>query len=119
MRHVLSLLPVLALLLTACGPAEEKSAPASTNSAAVGHNPLNAPAEYLGAAAKAKRSATRVVDLASVSRAVQMFQASEGRNPSELKELVTEGYLPQLPALPAGQKYVYDSQTGQVQVGAG
>ena len=115
MKQWLSILPALALGLMACGPAAETSSSPQTNSA-VGENPLTAPVDYLGAAAKAKQAATRTVDLAGVTRAVQMFQATEGRNPTDLKELVTQGYLPSLPALPAGQQYQYDARTGRVRI---
>jgi hypothetical protein len=115
MKRWFWMLPTLALGLMACGPTADESSAPNTNSA-VGENPLSAPADYLGAAAKAKRSATRTVDLAAVTRAVQMFQATEGRNPATLDELVTQGYLPSLPALPAGQQYQYNPQTGQLRI---
>jgi hypothetical protein len=115
MKQWLLLLPALALGLTACGPAADETSDPQTNSA-VGNNPLTAPVDYLGAAAKAKQSATRTVDLAAVTRAVQMFQATEGRNPADLQELVTLGHMPRLPALPAGQQYQYDARTGQVRI---
>lgn len=115
MKHWMSLLPALALGLMACGPANQESADPATNAAA-GNNPLTAPADYLGAAAQAKKSATRTVDLAAVTRAIQMFQASEGRNPADLKEIVSLGYMPRLPALPTGQQYQYDPRTGQVRI---
>ena len=103
---------MLVVLTTACSPAKEESRAKETN--AVGENPLTAPADYLGAAAAAKKSAVRVVDLAAVQKAIQMFNVSEGRNPRELNELVTEGYLPRLPELPTGMSYQYNAQSGQV-----
>ena len=105
----------LLTLLSACGPSQTQSKQASTNTT-VGENPLNAPADYLGAAAKAKQSAVRTVDLASVNRAIQMFQASEGRNPVDLNELVTGQYIPRLPDPPTGMKFSYDSATAQVRL---
>ena len=103
---------ILATWVTACSPAKEESRTTETN--APGENPLTAPADYLGAAAAAQRSAVRVVDLAAVQQAIQMFNVSEGRYPKELNELVTEGYLPKLPELPSGMRYQYEPQSGQV-----
>lgn len=105
---------VLALAFVACGPAKNDSSAKGTN-APVGENPLDAPADYLGAMSKAKKSAVRTVDIVSVRQAVQMFQVSEGRYPGTLQELVTEGYLPRLPDLPAGMRYTYDVRSGQVE----
>jgi hypothetical protein len=105
---------ILVAATTACSPSGEESKAQETN-AAVGENPLAAPAEYLGAAAAAKKSAVRVVDLAAVQKAIQMFNVSEGRYPSDLKELVTKGYMSKLPELPTGMSYQYDPQSGQVQ----
>ncbi len=91
------------------------NAPA-TNAAAPGQNPLTAPADYLGAAAKAQKTAVRVVDTVSLNQAVQLFNVQEGRYPKDLNELVTEKYLPHIPAAPAGSKITYNPQTGEVKV---
>jgi hypothetical protein len=104
---------VLAAALTACSPAKDGGGAQPTNAAA-GENPLTAPADYLGAVSAAQKSAVRVVDLAAVQQAIQMFNVSEGRYPGQLNELVTEGYLPRLPDLPTGMTYQYDPASGQV-----
>lgn len=103
----------VAFLTTACAPGKDENKTEQTNAA--GENPLTAPADYVGAVAASKRTAVRVVDLASVQQAIQMFAASEGRYPANLNELVTEKYLPRLPELPTGLAYQYDAKTGQVQ----
>ena len=108
-------------LLTACG---KKNAPATaakeTNqSASSGNssgNPLTAPVDYLGAVAAAQKTATRVVDKASIQRAIDMFNAQEDRYPKDLNELITKHYYPSLPALPRGMKYLYDPAAGKVEI---
>lgn len=104
----------VALLMAACSPAKKETQAEQTNAAA-GDNPLTAPADYLGAVAASKRTAVRVVDVASVQKAIEMFDVSEGRHPANLQELVTEKYLPRLPELPTGLAYQYDPVSGQVQ----
>jgi hypothetical protein len=103
------------ILCLGCGPSASKSGAPATNTVA-SENPLTAPVDYLGAAAKAQQSAVRTVDIASVTKAIQMFQAEEGRNPRDLNELVTSGQLPRLPAPPTGMKYSYDPGTAQVRL---
>jgi len=104
---------ILAAVTTACSPTKKDTKAGETNTVA-GENPLTAPADYLGAAAAAKKSAVRVVDLAAVQKAIQMFNVSEGSYPSKLDELVTKDYMPRLPELPTGTSYHYDPSSGQV-----
>jgi hypothetical protein len=85
-----------------------------SNSSTSGGNPLTAPVDYLGATVKAQQSATKTVDLVSVNQAIQLFNASEGRNPKDLDELVTTHYLGRLPNLPVGMKLNYDATQGKV-----
>ena len=56
----------------------------------------------------------KAIDLASVTKAIEMFHASEDRYPKSLEELVKTQYLPALPQLPTGMKYEYDANTGRV-----
>lgn len=114
---MLLLLPVVAALLNAgCG--QQKSAPTdnrpATNAAAAFENPLNAPADYGRALARAQQSAEKTVDLAALTKAVEMFQVDKGRLPKDLNELVTGKFIRQLPPAPPGMKIVYDANTGEV-----
>lgn len=77
---------------------------------------VEAPSRYLGANVKAKQQAEVTTALGSVRNAVRMFQATEGRFPRSLNELVEEDFLPALPSLPSGSSYSYNSQTGEVTV---
>jgi hypothetical protein len=120
MKTALCLTLFVGLYLTGCGkengagkpPASPTNPPAST----VGENPLNAPADYLGVLGKAQKSAVKVVDVASLTKAVEMFQASEGRLPKDLDEVVKQGYIPRIPDAPSGMKITYDAATGKVRV---
>jgi hypothetical protein len=105
MKRVLAVLSLCGLALAGCGKSAEP-----------GENPLTAPVDYLGAAAKAKQSSERVIDTVSLNQAVQLFHASEGRYPHDLRELVTQRYLPRIPDAPHGMKIVYDAGTGQVRI---
>jgi len=93
-------------------PKSSTSTPASSSS---GANPLTAPADYLGAAAKAQQSAGKTLSNAGLDQAVKLFYAQEGRFPKDLKELVP-GYLGSIPPPPRGMKYSYDAATGTVKV---
>jgi hypothetical protein len=109
----LHLIMMAGLFFCACG--KRDSASQSTNASSSG-NPVTAPVDYLGAAAKAKRAAEKTVSTAGLSQAIQLFQAQESRLPKDLNELVTKRYLSSIPAPPAGMKYDYNAQTGQVRV---
>ena len=101
------------LLLTGC----KKDQPGSTGqtNAASSGNPLTAPVDYLGAAAKAKQSASKTLLGAGFDQAISLFYTETGRFPKDLKEL-TPQYLPSIPSPPAGMKYDYDPKTGVVKV---
>lgn len=45
-----------------------------------------------------------------------MFKEEKGRFPATLEEAVATRHILRLPKLPAGEKFVYDSQTGNVKV---
>ena len=102
------------VLLVGCGDNSAKTG-AATNSTTSG-NPLDAPADYLGAMNKAKQAAVKTVDLGALRQAIQMFNVDNSRNPKDLKELVELKYLPQIPAAPYGMKIDYDAATGTVKI---
>lgn len=101
------------VLAVGCGQKDEKK-PAAGSGA--GENPVTAPVDYLGAVSKAKQRAERTVDEASLKKAIEMFQAQEGRLPKSLNELVRPEYLPSLPQPPAGMKFDYNPSTGEIKV---
>jgi hypothetical protein len=102
-----------ALVLAGCG--NKQGGSSQTNSASSG-NPLNAPADYAGALANSQNLAVKVVDTASLTQAVQAFNATEGRYPKDLNELVTNKLIGEIPPVPQGKKLDYNPTTGEVKV---
>jgi hypothetical protein len=118
MKTVLCLLAI-SLVLAACGQkSEQPPAKTGTNTAASG-GATPAPAsggDYLGALVKAQQSAVKTVDVSSLDKAIQMFEADKGRFPKDLDELVKEKVIPKIPDAPNGMKFVYDANAGTVKV---
>lgn len=114
MKRLLPVLWVGALAAGGCGKSPQPAAGGATNQAEL--NPLTAPVDYLGAVGKAKQTAVKTVDLASINQAIQMFHVEHGRFPKTLEELVEEKYLPRIPEPPYGMKIEYDAQSGKVRV---
>ena len=115
MKTSLCFFLVACWLLTGCGDSSDKSS-ASTNATTSGSSPLNAPADYVGALGKAKQTAAKTADTASLNQAIQMFAAEEGRNPKDLNELVEKKVISKIPDAPYGMKLSYDAATGKVKV---
>ena len=106
---------VAGLLLSGCGESSDKPGQ-PTNGAASSGNPLNAPADYLGALGKAQQTAVKTVDTTSLNQAIQMFNVDQGRNPKDLNELVEKKFIPKIPDAPNGMKLDYDATAGKVKV---
>lgn len=114
MKQLLMVLGLAALFGAAgCDPKSADNKAPATN-AASGGNPITAPVDYLGAAAKAKRVSEKTVDLAALRQAIQLFYAQEDRYPRDLQELVNEKYLGALPPPPAGMQFKYNAANGEV-----
>lgn len=79
-------------------------------------NPITAPVDYVGAVVKAENVAVKKIDVASITSAIQLFNAQEGRFPKDLNELVAQHYLGKIPATPPGTKLQYDAVKGEVSV---
>lgn len=92
------------------------AAKAPTAATAPGNNPLNAPTDYLGGLAQAKKNSEKTIELVSLKKAVDQFYAQEGRYPKDLQELVKEKYLGSLPPAPVGMKIEYDAKSGEVKI---
>jgi hypothetical protein len=93
-------------------PTQQTNAPASSSSG----NILTMPADYVGTAVKARNTAVRTVDTASLNNAIQLFHAQEGRFPRDLNELVTQRYLTRVPEAPTGMRLEYDPAKGQARI---
>ena len=105
-------LACLALCLAGCGG--ETASKSDSQTADKEGNPLTAPADYLGAVNQAKKSANKKLSLVGLQKAIQQFQASEGRLPRNLQEVASSGHIARLPEAPKGSRLVYDPQTGIV-----
>jgi hypothetical protein len=103
----------LVLSGTGCGQSETEKTPGSTNQTG---SPLTAPVDYLGAIHKGQVAAEKTVDVASITKAIQMFAIEHGRNPKDLNELVEEKVIPALPRPPYGMQFKYDPASGKVSV---
>jgi len=104
------LIPLVAAtaLLAGCGDDSAKETAAATNETA-------APGGYLGAIVQAKNHSEKVIDVAYINQDIQLFNASEGRYPKDLQELIPN-YLAKMPAVPNGYKIVYDTNNYSVKV---
>jgi hypothetical protein len=104
-----------ALALTGCEKKTE-TPPQNPPAAKTDENPLNAPANYVGALVKGQNSAIKTIDLAGINGAISRFMVEEARYPKDLNELVEKKYLPAIPEPPRGMKYVYNAETGQANI---
>jgi hypothetical protein len=114
----LLLLPIAAgLFLTGCGDNSSKKSAQATNAEPRydSGNPLTAPGDYLGAVVQAKNYSEKVIDVAYINQDIQLFNASEGRYPKDLQELIPN-YLGKMPTVPFGYKIVYDTNAYTVKV---
>jgi hypothetical protein len=107
--HLLFILAVAALA-AGCGDSSKPGTVANEVS-----NAVTAPVGYLGAVVQAQKYSEKVIDVSYLNQAVQLFQASEGRLPKDLQELVPN-YVGKIPDAPYGYKIVYDATTGAVTV---
>ena len=78
-------------LIAGCG--DKSSSGAGTNSTSGGGSIATAPADYLNAAVKGQQKAVKVVDTASLNKAIQLFNVDKGRYPKDLNELVQDKFI--------------------------
>jgi hypothetical protein len=96
-----------ALLLAGCG---EKAGQKTTEAVNAVSNVVDAPLNYVSAVVQAKKHAENVIDVSYINQDIQMFNASEGRYPKDLQELIPN-YLGKMPEVPLGYKLVYDTNS--------
>lgn len=109
-----SVVACLVLCLAGCGGEAASKSDSQTADKEEEGSPLTAPVDYLGAVNQAKKSANKKLSLVGLQKAIQQFQASEGRLPRNLQEVVSSGHIARLPEVPKESRLVYDSQTGVV-----
>src|SRR5690242_19712707 len=78
--------------------------------------PSSASAQYAVNLGNAQQYATIVSRTATFNQAIQVFNASEGRFPKDLNELVTEKYMSHIPTPPRGMKYYYNPDNGDFRI---
>lgn len=78
--------------------------------------PLNAPEKYGETMGKAMKRSKVLTEVLPLKQTIDAFYIQEGRYPKSLQELVDRGYIKELPKLPEGKKFVYDSKTGIVDI---
>jgi hypothetical protein len=97
-------LAALAFVFAGCGGSSNSTAPAS-NTSANNSSPVVQPEVF----------AQKKVDVASLTQAVQQYNAAEGHYPATLQDLVPT-YIAKVPDAPPGYKLNYDSSSGAVTV---
>jgi len=110
MKARLMLMAAAAALVAGCGDSSKPGTAANEVS-----NIVTAPVNYIGAVAAAQQRAEKAIDVSYINEDIQMFNASEGRYPKELDELIPN-YLAKMPPVPFGFKVVYDPATHTVSV---
>jgi hypothetical protein len=107
MKISLLILAMAGLFLTGCGKNASNKTTQAVNAVS---NVVDAPLNYIGAVVDAKKHAENVIDVSYINQDIQMFNASEGRYPKDLQELIPN-YLGRMPDVPYGYKLVYDTNT--------
>ena len=102
-----------ALVLAGCG--NNQGGSSQTNSVSTSAEPAPA-GNYLDTLANSRDRAVKVIDTAALTQAVQMFNATEGRFPKDLDELVTNKLIAEIPVTPRGKKLDYNPATGEVKL---
>jgi len=100
------LLAVLAAVLSACNNDPKPKVEPKQEPQKLGENPIAAPLDYIAAIGKARKATLARLDQAKLIDAIQKFEASEGRAPKDLSELVPN-FITAIPPAPAGMKLEY------------
>ena len=106
---------LLTCLFALLGISCEKQLPPDVNENSSG-NPATTSVDYLGAVNKGRKKAITDSALVQVKGALNQFKASNSRPPAFLNELITKGFLRELPELPPGAKWTYDPKTGDASI---
>ena len=120
MKASFLILVAAGLLLAGCGKKNSSPHPQGANTSQTAKTtdsaqPAPSAADYLGTLMRADKNAVKTIDVSYLNRAVQLFNAQEGRLPKNMNELVPN-YVGKLPATPYGTKLDYDPNTGQITV---
>ncbi len=75
---------------------------------------MNAAEQYANVMVKTRQKAKGMDSVLPLKQLVDSYWAEQGKYPASLQELVTNGYINELPAPPAGMEFTYDPATGSV-----
>ena len=89
---------------------------AETNAAASVTNAAAKPKDYRQLLQRVRIKQQEKNDLDEVQKAINAFQMRFGQLPTELRELVDRGLLPELPTPPHGSRFFYDRLVGNVRL---
>ena len=103
-----------AALLLGCSQEPASPPPPTGGGANSASAPAPPPPGYLGTVANAPSKALKVLDVATLNQAIQMFRVQEDRYPTNLEELTVSGLINRMPEVPRGMKLQYDAASGQV-----
>ena len=124
MKTCLFLAVAAGLFLAGCSQSSSTKSAQGTNAVSAGTNaepkhdtgnPLTAVPDYVGAVVQAQKHAEKVIDVSYVNEDIQLFNASEGRYPKDLQEMIPN-YLAKIPPVPYGYKLDYDTNSYTVKV---
>ena len=80
--------------------------------------PLNAPEQYAGVASRAMKKASAMGPILFLNNKTETFHIKEGTYPDSLQELVDKGFIKpeEMPKPPEGMQFIYNKETGKVDV---
>ena len=90
-------------VLAGCGGGSSSNTPTQTNTMSNNSSPIVQPEIY----------AQQKADVASLTQAIQQYNAAEGHYPQTLQDLAPN-YIAKVPQAPAGYKFSYDPNSGSV-----
>ena len=105
MKFFVAMVGAMVFALTGCSGGSNNAGPAATNTAANTSSPIVQPEIY----------AQQKVDVASLSQAIQQYNAAEGHYPKTLQDLAPN-YIAKVPQAPQGYKINYDANSGSVSI---
>jgi hypothetical protein len=94
-----------AFLFAGCDGSSNSTPPPANNTSANNSSPVVQPEVY----------AQKKMDTASLTQAIQQYNAAESHYPATLQDLVPT-YIAKIPDAPPGYKFSYDSSSGTLTV---
>jgi len=107
---------VMGMLLAGCSQSSSSTTKSETTNAQANGTSTTVTPNYGGVLGQAQNYSINQIDLAQLKQAIQEFNATEGRYPKDLQELIPN-YLAKIPQVPAGYQISYDETSGKVTVG--